>query len=182
MAGTGATDAAAKATGSTGAAKVEPKPAKADANKPGVFVLPLEGTVGMTFRHEEMEKIAEEADRYGPGQIIVFRVKSGGGAVTEMEKIHKTLTEIKKRSKALEQEQQSLMERFRDLMGRVPQPADPDVPPIIAELGGLHLYAWTYTTYFLARAVALPIFGKLSDMFSTKVLFLCAIGMFLLFL
>ena len=53
------------------------------------------------------------------------------------------------------------------------------MPTIIAELGGLHLYAWTYTSYFLARAVALPIFGKLSDMFSTKVLFLYAIGMFL---
>jgi len=54
------------------------------------------------------------------------------------------------------------------------------MPTIIAELGGLHLYAWTYTSYFLARAVSLPIFGKLSDMFSTKTLFLCAIGMFLL--
>jgi EmrB/QacA subfamily drug resistance transporter len=53
------------------------------------------------------------------------------------------------------------------------------MPTIIAELGRLHLYAWTYTSYFLARAVALPIFGKLSDMFSTKVLFLYAIGMFL---
>ena len=53
------------------------------------------------------------------------------------------------------------------------------MPTIIAELGGMHLYAWAYTSYFLARAVALPIFGKLSDMFSTKFLFLFAIGIFL---
>ena len=53
------------------------------------------------------------------------------------------------------------------------------MPTIIAELGGLHLYAWTYTTYFLARAVALPIFGKLSDMYSTRNLFLFSIGLFL---
>ena len=53
------------------------------------------------------------------------------------------------------------------------------MPTIIAELGGLHLYAWTYTTYFLARAVALPIFGKLSDMYSTRMLFLFSIGLFL---
>jgi len=53
------------------------------------------------------------------------------------------------------------------------------MPTIIAELGGLHLYAWTYTTYFLARAVALPIFGKLSDMYSTRILFLFSIGLFL---
>ena len=64
---------------------------------PGVFVLPLEGMVGLNLRHEEMEKIAEEADKYGPGQIIVFIIDSGGGAVTEMEQIHKTLMEIKKR-------------------------------------------------------------------------------------
>lgn len=53
------------------------------------------------------------------------------------------------------------------------------MPTIIAELGGLHLYAWTYTSYFLARAVALPIFGKLSDIYSTRVLFLSAITIFL---
>ena len=53
------------------------------------------------------------------------------------------------------------------------------MPTIIAELGGLHLYAWTYTTYFLARAVALPIFGKLSDMYSTRLLFLFSIALFL---
>ena len=54
------------------------------------------------------------------------------------------------------------------------------MPTIIAELGGLHLYAWSYTTYFLARAVALPIFGKLSDMYSTRILFLFSIGLFLI--
>jgi MFS family permease len=42
------------------------------------------------------------------------------------------------------------------------------MPTIIAELSGLHLYAWVYTAYFLARAVALPIFGKLSDLFAVS--------------
>ena len=53
------------------------------------------------------------------------------------------------------------------------------MPTIIAELGGLHLYAWTYTAYFLARAVALPIFGKLSDMYSSRILLLFSITLFL---
>ena len=66
-------------------------------NAPGVFVLPLTGMVGLEFRHEEMEAIAEEADKYGPGQIIVFEIDSGGGSAAEMEQIHETLTEIKKR-------------------------------------------------------------------------------------
>jgi len=54
------------------------------------------------------------------------------------------------------------------------------MPTIISELGGLHLYAWTYTAYFLSRAVSLPVFGKLSDLYSTKGLFLFSIGLFLI--
>lgn len=53
------------------------------------------------------------------------------------------------------------------------------MPTIIAELGGLHFYAWAYTAYFMARAVALPIFGKLSDMMSSRMLFLFSIGLFI---
>ena len=68
-----------------------------DRNTPGVFVLPLSGMVGVDFRHEEMERIAEEADKYGSGQIIVLLIDSGGGMVTEMEQIDETLNEIKKR-------------------------------------------------------------------------------------
>lgn len=54
------------------------------------------------------------------------------------------------------------------------------MPTIISELGGLHLYAWTYTAFFLARAVSLPVFGKLSDLYSTKRLFLFSISLFLI--
>ena len=70
---------------------------KADSSRPGVFVLPLKGTVGIEFRHVEIEKIAEEADKYGRGQIIVFIIDSGGGLITEMETIHETMITIKKR-------------------------------------------------------------------------------------
>ncbi|MCA9297354.1 MAG: hypothetical protein KC983_12575, partial [Phycisphaerales bacterium] len=47
---------------------------KADAyndDQPGVFVLPMRGTVGVQFRAEEVRKLVEEVDKYGPGQIIV---------------------------------------------------------------------------------------------------------------
>ena len=53
------------------------------------------------------------------------------------------------------------------------------MPTITTELGGLHLYAWVYSAYFLARAVALPVFGKLCDLFDTKKLFLFSIGLFI---
>jgi len=53
------------------------------------------------------------------------------------------------------------------------------MPSIIAELKGLELYGWVYSAYFLARAVCLPIFGKLSDLFDIRRLFLIAITIFL---
>ena len=52
------------------------------------------------------------------------------------------------------------------------------MPTIVAELGGLQMFSWVYSAYFLARAVALPIFGKLADLFKSKQLFLFAIGLF----
>ncbi len=52
------------------------------------------------------------------------------------------------------------------------------MPTIVAELGGLHLYSWVYSSYFLARAVSLPIFGKLADLYPNRNLFLAAIGLF----
>ncbi len=54
------------------------------------------------------------------------------------------------------------------------------MPSIVAELGGLHLYAWVYSVYFLSRAVALPIFGKLADIYHSKYLFLFSISLFLI--
>ncbi len=54
------------------------------------------------------------------------------------------------------------------------------MPTVVAELGGLHLYSWVYSSYFLARAVSLPIFGKLADLYKNRSLFLAAIGLFIL--
>jgi EmrB/QacA subfamily drug resistance transporter len=53
------------------------------------------------------------------------------------------------------------------------------MPTIVAELGGLPLYSWVYSAYFLARAVSLPVFGKLADLYNNRNLFLIAIGIFL---
>jgi EmrB/QacA subfamily drug resistance transporter len=53
------------------------------------------------------------------------------------------------------------------------------MPTIVAEVGGMHLYSWVYSAYFLARAVTLPIFGKLADRYRTRNLFLGAIALFI---
>ena len=54
------------------------------------------------------------------------------------------------------------------------------MPTIVADLGSLDLYSWVYSAYLLARAVSLPVFGKLADIFKTRRLFIISIGTFLL--
>jgi EmrB/QacA subfamily drug resistance transporter len=54
------------------------------------------------------------------------------------------------------------------------------MPTIVADLGGMHLYSWVYSSYFLTRAISLPIFGKLADLYKNKHLFLEAIGLFIM--
>ncbi len=71
------------------------------ADKPGVFFLPWEGQVGTLARHESIEQIAEEADRYGPGQIIVLHINSPGGLVMEGDEISETLLELKQRHRVV---------------------------------------------------------------------------------
>ena len=69
---------------------------EAGAEWPGVFLLPLSGTLGIGLRHQEIERIAEEADKYGPGQIIVLLIDSPGGLVIEGDKISDSINRIKK--------------------------------------------------------------------------------------
>lgn len=52
------------------------------------------------------------------------------------------------------------------------------MPSIVADLGGLPLYSWAFSVYLLARAIALPIFGKLCDLFSGRRLYIVAIVIF----
>ena len=62
-----------------------------------VFILSQKGTVGEGLRHEEMDKVEAEADKFGPGQIIILRINSGGGSVTEGDRISKSLTRIREK-------------------------------------------------------------------------------------
>jgi EmrB/QacA subfamily drug resistance transporter len=52
------------------------------------------------------------------------------------------------------------------------------MPTIVAELGGLAYYSWVYSAYFLSRAVFLPIFGKLADVYPSRPIFLSTIALF----
>jgi MFS family permease len=39
------------------------------------------------------------------------------------------------------------------------------MPTIVAELGGFHLFSWTFAAYLLAQAVTIPIYGRLADLY-----------------
>jgi EmrB/QacA subfamily drug resistance transporter len=54
------------------------------------------------------------------------------------------------------------------------------MPTIVGDLGGLPLYSWVFSVYMIMTAVSMPIWGKLSDAFGKKRLFLAAIALFLL--
>src|SRR6516225_8322452 len=53
------------------------------------------------------------------------------------------------------------------------------MPSVIADLHGFDRYTWVSTAYLLTSTVMVPIYGKLSDMFGRKKLFLFGIVVFL---
>jgi len=53
------------------------------------------------------------------------------------------------------------------------------MPRIVAQLGGLDLYAWVTTAYLLTSTVMVPIWGKLSDLHGRKRVLIVAVAIFL---
>ncbi len=52
------------------------------------------------------------------------------------------------------------------------------MPIIITDLGGFSQYTWVFTSYILAETIALPLTGKLSDMYGRKWLFIIGMSLF----
>jgi EmrB/QacA subfamily drug resistance transporter len=53
------------------------------------------------------------------------------------------------------------------------------MPTIVQELKGLEHISWVFTAYMLGSTVTVPIYGKLSDIFGRRTLYLIGIGIFL---
>src|SRR6187200_1173966 len=54
------------------------------------------------------------------------------------------------------------------------------LPQIITDLEGNQLYTWAITAYLLTSTISGPIYGKLSDIFGRRPIFLFAVSLFLI--
>lgn len=53
------------------------------------------------------------------------------------------------------------------------------MPTIVSELGGLASYSWVFAIYMLTSTTAGPIFGKLSDIYGRRPIYMAAIALFI---
>jgi EmrB/QacA subfamily drug resistance transporter len=53
------------------------------------------------------------------------------------------------------------------------------MPQIVTQLGGLHLYAWVFSSFLLAQTAMTVVFGKLADLYGRRPIVLIGIGIFL---
>ena len=54
------------------------------------------------------------------------------------------------------------------------------LPTIITDLGGNGLYTWAFTAYLLTATISGPLYGKISDLFGRRPVFLFGISVFML--
>jgi MFS family permease len=53
------------------------------------------------------------------------------------------------------------------------------MPTIVSQLGGLAIYSWVFSLYMLASTTTVPVYGKLSDIFGRRPVYLVAMIIFL---
>lgn len=54
------------------------------------------------------------------------------------------------------------------------------MPSIVAQLGGLSIYSWVFSVYMLASTTTVPIYGKLSDLYGRKLVYIVSMVLFLI--
>jgi EmrB/QacA subfamily drug resistance transporter len=54
------------------------------------------------------------------------------------------------------------------------------MPQIVADLGGLRLYSWVFSSFLLAQTATTVVFGNLADVYGRRPVMLTGIGIFLL--
>jgi len=54
------------------------------------------------------------------------------------------------------------------------------MPTIVGQLGGLEHYSWVFSAFMLASTTAVPLYGKLSDLYGRRKLYASAMALFLI--
>jgi MFS family permease len=55
----------------------------------------------------------------------------------------------------------------------------PALPTVVTQLAGNDIYVWAVTIYLLTSTISVPFWGKLSDLYGRKPIFMIGIGIFL---
>ena len=53
------------------------------------------------------------------------------------------------------------------------------MPRVVASLGGLDIYSWVFSGFLLTSTVTMPLWGRLSDLYGRRPMFLCGLLVFL---
>lgn len=53
------------------------------------------------------------------------------------------------------------------------------MPTIVGQLGGLSIYSWVFAIYMLTSTTTVPIYGKLSDLYGRKLVYIISMALFL---
>ena len=54
------------------------------------------------------------------------------------------------------------------------------IPTVVTSLGGVHIYSWVFSGFLLTSTVTMPLWGRLSDLFGRRRVYLTGLGVFLL--
>jgi EmrB/QacA subfamily drug resistance transporter len=54
------------------------------------------------------------------------------------------------------------------------------MPTIVGQLGGLEHYSWVFSAFMLSRTATIPLYGKISDLYGRRKLYLFAMALFLI--
>ena len=50
------------------------------------------------------------------------------------------------------------------------------MPRVVASLGGLDIYSWVFSGFLLTSTVTMPLWGRLSDLYGRRPVFLCGLA------
>ena len=53
------------------------------------------------------------------------------------------------------------------------------MPKVVESLGGVHIYSWVFSGFLLTSTVTMPLWGRLSDLFGRRPVYLLGLGVFL---